>query len=430
MASGHEYIEYGLNDVTELFDSEVLSGQIIEIYQDDDTADVEVSGYGRQNSVPVFYHCQGKENTDGGSAAFSEDDSVLILKQGNDFYVIGFTDGLKPCHGTYLYMTFEGQCMVINLDTMQKDDEIPLNDGTGFAVFPCDLNIISVWKNALETIGHDCVRVDHDGNPGNPSYMNEYLSTRCTTSYEETYLTYPPVGCKKNIYDSNCTDSQTYLGQTKDNIYIAHREEYQDSLEDIWKWEVDYTQIYPFGMEFGLKNFRALSLTGVGGYVYGENTVEREGYFYHEHGYAGLDPRYDGSPCEKTHEEPYVIENSSATDTYYFKAPFSDDFTTEFIYNPSIEGTIKDDIRIAGGVVGDEDSPYLISWYNWVVNIQTPSGAIINKVNQLSVFFEEAEDNPNSLNPFDIQTNSDLKDFVLELIGDNDAIGLEMFLLK
>lgn len=110
MASEHEYIEYGLSDVRELFNSEILTGVIVSVDKGEDTASVDITNYGLTNNVPIFYHCPNKTTVEGGSSAFIDGDSVLVLKKESDFKVIGFTDGLKPCtFNVYIRPTIDGK---------------------------------------------------------------------------------------------------------------------------------------------------------------------------------------------------------------------------------------------------------------------------------------------------------------------------------
>lgn len=99
MAHSHEKIEYSINELKELMNSCVLTGTIIEVYNETDKADVEVSGHGRKNGIPIFYHCPESSVIEGGSAAFAEDDSVYILNRNgiSDLKIVGFVDGLKSC---------------------------------------------------------------------------------------------------------------------------------------------------------------------------------------------------------------------------------------------------------------------------------------------------------------------------------------------
>lgn len=110
MAHDHEKITYGMNEVKELFDASVLTGTIVSVDTDNDKAHVNISGFGQINDVPIFYHCEGRNDTEGGAAAFSDGDNVYILnKEGkaspgvSDLQIVGFVDGLKFC-GLFAYM--------------------------------------------------------------------------------------------------------------------------------------------------------------------------------------------------------------------------------------------------------------------------------------------------------------------------------------
>jgi len=73
-----ELLEFAVGDNRPLFGLRVLPATIIEIDSDADTADVETDLWGRIDGVPVHYHCPNREDTTGGSAAFREDDNVII----------------------------------------------------------------------------------------------------------------------------------------------------------------------------------------------------------------------------------------------------------------------------------------------------------------------------------------------------------------
>lgn len=93
----HESIEYGMNDVKELFDSSVMTGTIVEVNYDSDTAKVAIDGVGQKSGIPIFYHCADADTVAGGSTAFIEGDSVYILNKAGSMKIMGFTDGLKQC---------------------------------------------------------------------------------------------------------------------------------------------------------------------------------------------------------------------------------------------------------------------------------------------------------------------------------------------
>lgn len=81
-------------------------GVITEVYPEDDTADVTVEGYQNGTEIPIFYHCSddAEERSngaiEGGSAAFSIDDEVIVMctVSGVPVRIIGFVDGIRNCH--------------------------------------------------------------------------------------------------------------------------------------------------------------------------------------------------------------------------------------------------------------------------------------------------------------------------------------------
>jgi hypothetical protein len=86
-----------------------LEGTIVEVYSEDDTADISIAGYGSTFlGVPIHYHCDGDvDSVQGGSVVFSVGDSVIVrVKIGSvnpdDMRVLGFTDGPKKCMGDFI----------------------------------------------------------------------------------------------------------------------------------------------------------------------------------------------------------------------------------------------------------------------------------------------------------------------------------------
>lgn len=84
----------------EVFDMVKYEGTITSINNDNDTAIVNISGIGNM-TLPIFYYCDGTEpSIEGGSAAFSEDDLVVIEIPNNDWNeakIIGFPNEIKEC---------------------------------------------------------------------------------------------------------------------------------------------------------------------------------------------------------------------------------------------------------------------------------------------------------------------------------------------
>lgn len=149
MASDHEYIDFGLADVKKLFNTCLLTGQIISVDSANDKADVEIGGYGRKNGVPIFYHCPGSNTVEGGSSAFSEDDLVLVLA-GNaegstspDFKVVGFTDGLKQCTQKKIVFRCGSIYMVYDWDK----DQLVAGPGTKAQMAAAGYNINDDFTN-------------------------------------------------------------------------------------------------------------------------------------------------------------------------------------------------------------------------------------------------------------------------------------------
>jgi len=94
------------------------------------------------SDVPIEYlNCNG--------AAFTDGDSVLVMFEGQNIEapkVIGFKEEPKPC-GAYLYVEIDAYCFVYLLKEKEYKEDIPLDDESGNAVFPCTKSSISKWLN-------------------------------------------------------------------------------------------------------------------------------------------------------------------------------------------------------------------------------------------------------------------------------------------
>lgn len=99
-----------------MIDSSLKEGTIVSVDSQTDTCVVTVGG--SDYNVPIFYHCTDQDTVVGGSAAFREDDCVVVLYKNNSPYrVIAHCEGRKDCvtcspviglkDGSYLYMDFE-----------------------------------------------------------------------------------------------------------------------------------------------------------------------------------------------------------------------------------------------------------------------------------------------------------------------------------
>jgi hypothetical protein len=104
MAHDHEQIVYDIDEVKELFDASVMTGTIVSVDYDNDTADVNIGELGLISDIPIFYHCEGSNTVVGGSAAFYEDDGVYVLNKNgrlnpstSDLQVVGLVAGLANC---------------------------------------------------------------------------------------------------------------------------------------------------------------------------------------------------------------------------------------------------------------------------------------------------------------------------------------------
>jgi len=162
MASQHEYINYGLSEVKELFDTCIIQAVVIQVNHENNTADIETETYGRVDGVPIFYHCEGQTTVDKGHTAFYEDDGVDVLCVNARGYVgvpqmkvVGFSSGeLKRCiPDCYVVFTVHNNitedetCIVWNI-TKNLPAQI---DGV---TFPCAPSAIEEWRSSLYSTNH------------------------------------------------------------------------------------------------------------------------------------------------------------------------------------------------------------------------------------------------------------------------------------
>ncbi len=77
--------------------------------------------------VPIFYHCPDETTTEGGSAAFAENDEVIVLNEGggsnastDDLSVIGFKDELKKC--MYIFHIVRDDGVVMSDEYVELED--------------------------------------------------------------------------------------------------------------------------------------------------------------------------------------------------------------------------------------------------------------------------------------------------------------------
>lgn len=108
----HENIDYHLDDSVNFpkhFEVSEHIGVITELWNPAvtplrDAAKVDIEGLGSFDWVDIFYHCEGSDTVEGGIAAFSVGDRVLVLNEGgsshpsaDNLVIIGFEEGLKQC---------------------------------------------------------------------------------------------------------------------------------------------------------------------------------------------------------------------------------------------------------------------------------------------------------------------------------------------
>ncbi len=175
MASNHEYITEYSHDVVGLYNTCVFEAEIVEVDQGYDTANINITNpaLGVFNNVEIFYHCAGKETTEGGSVAFSEGDFVLVFSRNckggiitaGNMKIVGFVDKPKQCRVERVYTTMRvgttDLCFVWDAAKNTFAD-INLNAG-GQASFPCDPNDISDWKDDQVGVGASLYSSDDCG---------------------------------------------------------------------------------------------------------------------------------------------------------------------------------------------------------------------------------------------------------------------------
>lgn len=85
----HQYIDYSLSEVPELFGTCLKAATIIDIDHALNEADVDVVGLGRLDGIPFFVHPPDSDTVDGGSALFEADNPVTVLYHEDFQYIIG-----------------------------------------------------------------------------------------------------------------------------------------------------------------------------------------------------------------------------------------------------------------------------------------------------------------------------------------------------
>jgi len=180
MASTHEYIEYIAGDFEGLLDTAVATGTIISVDHNADTAVVDIAGIGVVSGVPIFYHCAGKEEVEGGAVAFLEGDSVYVLNKDGDLTITGFVDGLKSC--SWKFKLF-------------RDDDTTIRDGAGNITTPSGLPIDIYNLEAIQLWGLYDGSIDfYSALPGNHGWSSSYWVYNEGTGiwhYDDTDPDYP-----------------------------------------------------------------------------------------------------------------------------------------------------------------------------------------------------------------------------------------------
>lgn len=97
-------------DVTDLHDSCIIKGMIVDVDTSTDTAQVDFGDLGVIDDVPIHYHCEQSEDVTKGSTAFLAGDAIFALavnmrtpEKANSYTVLGHQDGPVPCQGELFY---------------------------------------------------------------------------------------------------------------------------------------------------------------------------------------------------------------------------------------------------------------------------------------------------------------------------------------
>ena len=174
MASDHETIAYEAGKLTELLDTTVLTGTIVSVDTANDTASVNIDGT-QYNDVPIFYHCADSETVEGGSVAFSEDDSVYVLNKEGNLTITGFVDGLKSCGWSF---------------KLYRDDDTTERDAEGNITTPSGLLIELFQINYIKLYGYYDGEIDYwSALPGNYGWASAYWTFDSETgiwNYDDT----------------------------------------------------------------------------------------------------------------------------------------------------------------------------------------------------------------------------------------------------
>lgn len=113
--------------------------------------------WGREDGVPVHYHCPGAETVDGGHTAFQPEDAVLVVssrERNTALAVIGFADKTpRPCT-EYIVISVSlpghgGNTWYLVWDALAGGPARDLPDGHGevlpASVFPCTREVLAYW---------------------------------------------------------------------------------------------------------------------------------------------------------------------------------------------------------------------------------------------------------------------------------------------
>lgn len=132
MANFHTNIAFPMGEITSLHNTCFITGKIIEIHKQSNSADVLTQRYERVNNVPFHYHCNGYELLEFSYTAFLPDDDVLLICRNArgtdltpDMEIIGFSSGdLRPCLQSALFLVagdYE-KIMTVNYKIVNPDD--------------------------------------------------------------------------------------------------------------------------------------------------------------------------------------------------------------------------------------------------------------------------------------------------------------------
>jgi len=180
----HQYIDYGLSEVPELFDTCLKAATIIEIDHAQNEADVDISGIGRLNGIPFFVHPPGQDTVEGASALFQADNLVTVLYHPEFRYIIGL--GLvqywEDWNGPNIATNHPWDLILYDYGAPEKSE---------ITVYPADApEYVGGWGSYVRVENGSIKLRCHGGPWGSDGYNNIYFYLRA----QEDYPIFAPAG--------------------------------------------------------------------------------------------------------------------------------------------------------------------------------------------------------------------------------------------